>query len=208
MSKFWITRIIGMLVVILIAASILLFGPDPTAPATVVKPNKPKEKSSSVAENVSRFYASFKQTSSDPIKEKYGEFVIPLENQVINVEEAIKGSTDRIYPPLDNWQGEIKERPFAKGETVKNQAEAFARSEGFHLVWDLKQDYIVLDRFVSSNTLVGMLDDVAIAVDANYDSAVLVYFCFRKRALVITERSSEYFLRNCQKSYGSMYKEK
>lgn len=204
MTKFWITRILGIILVIVVAALVLIFSPDPTKSSPY--PSEPKKEKRDIAENVSKFYEAFKHSSTKPHEEKYGEFVIPLDKQVTDVASAIDDITDRIYPPMDNWQGPIKERPFKKEGTLKQEAETFAQSEGFHLVWDLKHDYVILDRFVSTNTLVGMLDDIAVAIDANYQRPVLVYYCFKKRALVLTERESDYFTRNCQKSYASMYK--
>jgi hypothetical protein len=51
---------------------------------------------------------------------------------------------------------------------------------------------------------VGMLEEIADAVDSNFNQPIMVYFCTDKRALVITVRESDYLRDNCNKSNGSL----
>ena len=187
-----------MIAVMATAIAFLIFLPK-TGELSTQSTNS-DNKSKSMADNMSRFYENFKQISRDPIKEKYGDFVVPLDNQDEPLHDAIVNATQKNYPPMDNWQGDHKERPFAPGTTIKTEAAHFVAKEGFTLVWDLNQDFIVKDRFISTNSLVGMLEDISGAIDANFDKPILIYFCFKKRVLVITERESEYLKNNCQKS--------
>lgn len=185
------------------AIAFLIYVPEPGTGASSASDEEGATVQRSVAENVSRFYEEFKQISRDPIKEQYGDYVVPLDNQNDPLGDSIKSVTKKSYEALDNWQGDYKERPFAKGSTLKSEAEKFVSREGMNLVWDLNQDFKIKDRFISDNTLSGMLEEIAGAVDANFDHPIIVYYCARKRALVITTRESDYLDRNCQKSEGS-----
>ncbi|MGB3726091.1 MAG: TcpQ domain-containing protein [Glaciecola sp.] len=200
MTSFWVKRILVMLAVIAAAIAFLIFIPEPGKnPNSEDASEKP-----SVAANVTRFYEAFKQVSRDPIKERYGDYVVLLDNQDTDVAERVKGATNRNYAVSDNWQGEFKERAFAKQSTLMTEANSFVLKEGYNFVWDLNQDFIIRERFISSNTLVGMLEEIAGAVDANFDHPIVVYFCHRKRTLVLTARASAYLKKNCEKSTGSI----
>ncbi|MFW8590386.1 TcpQ domain-containing protein [Glaciecola sp. 2405UD65-10] len=200
LRNFWLKRIAGIIAVILVTIAFLVFVPNPTETDTSIPADE-----NSVAANVSRFYEEFKQVSRDPIKERYGDFVVLLDNQERDLADAINNVSEQNHPPMDDWSGEYKERPFTKDSTLMQEAKAFVAKEGMKLIWDLNQDFIIRERFVSSNTLVGMLEDIAGAVDSNFEQPILIYFCFKKRALVITDEATEYLDENCEKSAGSLY---
>ncbi|MDT0593587.1 TcpQ domain-containing protein [Glaciecola petra] len=201
MTNFWLKRIGAMLVVISCAIAFLVFKPEHADKSAV---NTKSLKNTSVAESVSNFYAEFRQTSRDPIKERYGEYVVVLEENNEAVSELIDNVSDQLYPPMSNWEGNYQERAFSSQSTLMQEAKKYAAAEGFNLVWDLKHDFIIRNRFQSNNTLIGMLEEIAGAVDANFDKPILVYFCFQKRALVLTTKENNFLANNCQKSPGSL----
>jgi hypothetical protein len=201
-SSFWLKRILVMLGVIASAIAFLLYIPDPSATSTL--PNEPAAEEKSVADSVSRFYTRFKTTSDDPIKQKYGNYTILLDDPADKpLGNAIEEVSQRNFRPLDDWEGAYKQRGFTKDSTLMKEAIAHGEREGYKLVWDLGQDFIVRERFVSENTYIGMLDELAGAIDANFNEPISVYFCFKKRAMVITTRESNYLRLNCIKSEGS-----
>jgi hypothetical protein len=59
----------------------------------------------------------------------------------------------------------------------------YAQQEGVKLIWDLNQDFIIRHRFLSENSLLGALDEVASAIDANFIPKVNVYFCHKSLRL-------------------------
>ena len=201
MVNFWIKRIGVMVVVILGAVAFLIFKPEQVESSTASTKNF---KNTSVAESVSNFYAEFRQTSRDPIKERYGDYVVVLDKDDEPVGDLIEDVSDQFYPPMNNWEGSQKERAFSTQSTLMKEAQKYATQEGFNLVWDLKHDFVIRDRFRSNNTLVGMLDEIAGAIDANFDLPILVYFCYQKRALVLTTKSNDYLSKHCQKSNESL----
>ena len=197
-SKFWLSRILVIFAVIGCAIAFLMYVPDPSSGTTA---DGQKKVSKSVSDSVSDFYAEFRQTSRDPIKEQFGEDTIILDEQnEAEVGNAIEQVSASSFEPLDNWQGDFKERAFAAKSTLMTEASAHIAKEGFNLVWDLEQDFVIRSRYLSNTTLVGMLEEIAGAVDSNFNQPILVYYCYKKRALVITVRESIYLTVNCQKT--------
>ena len=200
-TKFWLSRIGVMVAVIAGTVAFLLYVPEPgTEMATA---GAGEEKKNNISDSVSRFYAEFRQSSTDPIKERFGEYTILLENQNdLPLGKSIEKAVSKNYQPVSNWQGALKQRAFAASSTLKQEAANHISKEGFNLVWDLNQDFIIRNRYQSNNTLVGMLEEIAGAVDSNFGNPIFVYYCASKRAYVITERESDYLVNNCEKSGG------
>jgi hypothetical protein len=197
-TKFWASRIVVMAAVVAVAILFLSYVPDPGSDIDAFGASQAKPKAN-ISDSVSRFYAEFGQVSSDPIKERFGEDTILLDEQNdIALGNAIENVSAKIYRPTENWEGDFKERPFAASSTLMQEAKAHALKEGFNLVWDLNQDFTIRTRYQSTATLVGMLEEIAGAVDSHFNRPIIVYFCSDKRALVITERESEYLEKNCQ----------
>lgn len=198
MTAFWLKRIGIMLVVIAGTIAFLLYVPVPASVSS--QSNGDEGQSSSVAASVTRFYAEFRMSSRDPIKERYGDYVIVLDEAERSIGQRINRITEKNYPPLQEWQGELKERPFSSGSTLRTEATKFVSQAGYTLVWDLNQDFIVRNRYVADGTVVDMLEEIAGAVDANFDRPIAVYFCFKKRAMVISDKQHKYFDNQCEKS--------
>lgn len=188
-----------MVAVIVGAIAFLMYVPEPGASTESIDGDGKGTKS--VAQSVTDFYSEFKQSSRDPIKEQFGDYTLMLEdNNNVEVGNAIEQSSINNYEALDNWAGDFKERAFAADSTIMTEASAHIAKEGFNLVWDLNQDFIIRNRYKSTATLAGMLEDIAGAVDSNFNQAILVYYCSKKRAFVITVRESTYLNVNCQKT--------
>lgn len=193
-AKFWASRIGVMVAVMAGALAFLLYAPESGTSQTAADSKLGKN----ITESVSRFYEEFRQTSRDPIKEQFGEYTILLEGQNdLALDKAIEQVSPKTYRPTQNWEGAFKQRAFAEASTLMQEARAHAVKEGFNLVWDLNQDFIIRNRYQSTNTLIGMLEEIAGAVDSNFNQPILVYFCEEKRALVITVRESDYLSNHC-----------
>jgi len=198
-TKLWLSPIIVIIAIVLAAIVFLFFVPKPNTANTTSSGNGGD--SSSISNSVSKFYAEFRQVSPDPIREQFGEDTIILEDQNdAPIDNVIEQVSENTYVPIDNWQGDFKERAFAAQSTLMKEANNHIAKEGFNLVWDLNQDFVVSHRYRSSTTLVGMLEDIAGAVDSNFNQPILVYYCFEKRALVITVRESTYLNVKCEKA--------
>lgn len=200
---FWIKNAVIMIAVIAGATTFLLYGPKPPSDNSSDR-SVSNDEAKGVSAGVTRFYSNFRQTSRDPIKEIYGEDTIILEdNNNETVGSKLEAMPQARYHGTSNWDGSYKERAFRQYSTIKNEATEYASQEGFNLVWDLKQDFKIRNRFTITGTLVESLEEIAGAVDSHFHHPILIYFCDQQRAIVVTERESAYLTVNCQKSQGS-----
>ena len=66
------------------------------------------------------------------------------------------------------------------------------------MIWELNRDFIIKHPFQIDNSIVGSLDEIARAIDSNFDGTVKAYVCPKQRSLVITAVNSEYLQDNCK----------
>ena len=192
-SRFWLKHVALALVVLVAAIVVLVYMPE--------SDNSAKQKESkSIEENLADFYREFRLSSKDPIQEEYGDFVLALEQPEGSQTERLVAISNVDNPPEQTWQGEFKYRSFAKDTTIRVEAMKYAEQEGMQLIWDLNQDFIIRHRFLSENSLVATLDEIAGAIDANFIPQVNVYFCNKKRTIVIAENAGTYVVDNCKKA--------
>ena len=184
-----------MLAVIIAAVAFLVLNPQTNGLESSSASNSEKPKS--MAENVSRFYSEFRASSRDPIKEKYGDYVLPLDEDNRPIEDMLDELSQTNFPDEQNWRGNFKQRAFAQGSTLMSEAQRHISAGGLNLIWALNQDFVIRHRFVTENTLAGMLSEVAGAIDANFVSKVNVYYCENKRTLIISDRNNEYLQNEC-----------
>lgn len=195
-SEFWIKHLVLALIVLASALIVLVYVPEDGDQSGA--PNADSEQN--IADNLARFYEEFRLSSKDPIEEQYGDFVIALEMPKASQTEQLIAISTVNSPPEENWQGQYKFRSFAQGTTIRTEAMKYAEQEGMQLIWDLNQDFIIRQRFLSENSLVATLDEIAGAIDANFIPQVDVYFCNKKRTIVIAEDAGTYVKDNCKKA--------
>ena len=196
---FWLQHLILVIIVLVGGVFVLLYKSDPTAPS--VQSDAPaSEGKNNIEENLARFYEEFSFSSKDPIKERYGDFVVSLDVPKESQTEQLVAIVSAEQPPEQNWVGDNKFRSFAEGTTIRTESMKYAEQEGMQLIWDLNQDFIIRHRFLSENSLLGTLEEVASAIDANFIPQVNVYFCHKKGTIVITENAGTYVEENCTKA--------
>jgi hypothetical protein len=196
---FWLQHLILVIIVLVGGLFVLLYKSDPTAPS--VQSDAPaSEGKNNIEENLARFYEEFSFSSKDPIKERYGDFVVALDVPKESQTEQLVAIVSAEQPPEQNWVGDNKFRSFAEGTTIRTESMKYAEQEGMQLIWDLNQDFIIRHRFLSENSLLGTLEEVASAIDANFIPQVNVYFCHKKGTIVITENAGTYVEENCTKA--------
>lgn len=195
-STFWIKHVVLALIVLVSTLIVLVYAPE-DADQSGMSGADSKE---NIADNLARFYEEFRLSSKDPIQERFGDYVIALEMPEASQTEQLIAISTVNSPPEENWQGQYKFRSFAKGTTIRTEAMKYAEQEGMQLIWDLNQDFIIRQRFLSENSLVATLDEIAGAIDANFVPQVNVYFCNKKRTIVIAEDAGTYVKDNCKKA--------
>jgi hypothetical protein len=198
-SRFWIKHLVLALIVLAIALLVLLYRPE-SLNSSIRASGQESSKGSSIEENLANFYREFRLSSRDPIQEEFGEYVIALEESDASQTQQLNAISSVDYPPEESWEGTFKYRSFAKDNTLRTEAIKYTEEEGMQLIWSLSQDYIIRDRFLSENSLIGTLQDVAGAIDSNFISKVEVYFCNKKRAIVITDNADTYVKENCKEA--------
>ncbi len=196
---FWLKHVVLAVIVLVGAIFGLLYKPDASVSSIVSSAPVSKGKNN-IEENLVRFYEKFRFSSKDPIKEQYGDFVVVLDVPKASQTEQLVAIVSVDQPPAQNWQGDYKFRSFAEGTTIRTEAMKYAEQEGVQLIWDLDQDFIIRHRFLSQNSLLGTLDELAGAIDANFIPQVNVYFCHKKRTIIIAENAGTYVEENCRKA--------
>lgn len=198
---FWFRWIMVMVAVMAGAIAFLVF--FPSLGQSMQASNLHSTQKDNIADSVNRFYAKFRAVSRDPIKDQYGDYTIMLDQKSqAPVGKRIEAVTSKQYDPMQNWQGELKQRSFPVNSTLKQEAVAHAAKEGVSLMWDLSQDFTIRHRFNSNNTFAGMLEELAGAIDSNFDQPISIYFCEKKRVYLITLNESAYVSANCIRTHG------
>lgn len=195
-STFWIKHAVLALIVLASTLIVLVYVPEDAAQSGM----SGADSKENIADNLARFYEEFRLSSKDPIQEEFGDYVVALEMPEASQTEQLIAISTVNSPPEDNWQGQYKFRSFAQGTTIRTEAMKYAEQEGMQLIWDLNQDFIIRQRFLSENSLLATLDEIAGAIDANFVPQVNVYFCNKKRTIVIAEDAGTYVKDNCKKA--------
>ncbi len=192
-SALWIKHVLLAVIVLVSALTTWIYLPEDTGRAG-------DDSTENISDNLALFYEKFRYSSTDPIKEQFGDYVIALQIPKQSQTEQLVAISDANLVPEDDWQGQYKLRSFAQGTTIKTEVMKYAEQEGMRLIWDLKQDFVIKQRFLSENSLVLTLDEIAGAIDANFMPQVSVYFCNEKRTIVITDTPGTYVAENCKKA--------
>jgi hypothetical protein len=178
------------------AGLVIIFMPEPELDEN----GNPIEKRS-IATNMAKFYEEFAAVSDTRINEKFGERVIlldlpdtPLGKQITSIRRVPRDS-DNDEP--FNWRGSYQTRAFGEGSTLKEIATEYVKTEGMDLIWHLNQDFIVSSRFFSENTVSGMMNELAGAIDVNFPGQVKVYFCEEQLVMVITDQDAPVLSSSC-----------
>jgi hypothetical protein len=198
-SADWKKHLVLVIVVLLTAILLLVYRPD-NIDFLIRSDGQVNENKNNISDNLARFYEEFRLSSSDPIREEFGDFVVALKASENSQTEQLVAITSVDNPPKQDWEGNYMLRSFAQGTTIKTEAMKYAEQEGVRLIWDLNQDFIIRQRFLSENSLVGTLDEIAGAIDANFVPEVNVYFCHKKMTIVIAEKAGSYVEENCLKA--------
>ena len=163
--------------------------------------SKPKpegaQEEKSVSKGLSDFYREFRMSSTDPIKDEVGDFVLELSGQDQPLDSQLEKMSSDIKPISSRWVGEHKYRTFKAGNTLREAISSYAQQEGMQVIWDLDQDFVIKHQFQMDNTIVGSLKKIASAIDSSFEGEVVTYVCPKQRSLVVTDENTDYLKRNC-----------
>lgn len=155
-----------------------------------------KDTVNEAADSFSEFYGKIRGSIADGAKE-LSEFKITLPDTSDKLTGQLVQRGKVTVPGNINWRGQVTDRRFREGETVKTKLTEFARAEGLELYWTLPRDYVIKQYFQTNTTLIETLHEVAVAIAPDFSSPVLAYYCPLERAAVITDAANAHLQQHC-----------
>lgn len=193
-TMFW-ARHIGLALVLMIVAGVVIYLQQERAQAPVPE-GQSKEKD--VSTGLSEFYREFRMSSSDPIEEESGDFVMDIGGSDESLDNQLASMSSQNRPVDKRWTGEHKFRTFKAGATLREAISQYAQKEGMRVIWDLDQDFVIKHQFQMDSTISGSLASIANAIDSNFEGQVQAYLCPRQRSLVVTTEQTAFITQNCE----------
>ncbi len=197
-SMFWARRI-ALAVVLVIVAGVMIY-------VQQRKENAPlpegETKDKTVSEGLSDFYREYRMSSTDPLKEEQGDFVLDIAGVDPQLDTKLARMSSEAKPVDEKWTGEHKFRTFKEGVTLREAISSYAQAEGMQLIWNLEQDFVIKYQFQLDNTVAGSLAKIASAIDSSFSGTVTAYICPEQRSLVVSARETPFLIENCQVVQG------
>lgn len=183
---FWI-RNISLLVILGGLAYLLLTKPD-----FLIR----KDSTNVAAEGFSEFYSKIRGSLADGARE-LSKFKLTLPDTSEQLTTQLQQRSAIVVPADINWRGQVTDRRFREGDTLKTELTEFARAEGLELFWTLPRDYVVKQYFQVDDSLIATIHKVSVAIAPDFSSPVQAFFCPRERAAVITDKDNDYLSEHC-----------
>lgn len=197
-SSFWAKQI-AIAVVLVIAAGVLIYILQ-THEESPTPASQKEEKS--VSKGLSEFYRDFRMSSTDPLEDEQGDFVLDIASVDPNLDSKLAKMSSQTRPVEKNWTGEHKYRTFAEGNTLREAISQYAQAEGMQLIWNLEQDFVIKHQFQLDNTVAGSLAKIASAIDSSFEGEVTAYLCAEQRSLVVTAEETDFLKNQCRRVRG------
>lgn len=193
-SSFWAKQI-GIAVALVIVAGVLIYMLQ-THEQSPTPASQKEEKS--VSKGLSDFYRDFRMSSTDPLEDEQGDFVLDIAGVDPNLDSKLAQMSSQTRPVDKNWTGEHKYRTFAEGNTLREAISKYAQAEGMQLIWNLEQDFVIKYQFQLDNTVAGSLAKIASAIDSSFEGEVRAYLCADQRSLVVTALETDFLSNQCR----------
>lgn len=193
-SSFWAKQI-GIAVALVIVAGVLIYMLQ-THEQSPTPASQKEEKS--VSKGLSEFYRDFRMSSTDPLEDEQGDFVLDIAGVDPNLDSKLAQMSSQTRPVDKNWTGEHKYRTFAEGNTLREVISKYAQAEGMQLIWNLEQDFVIKYQFQLDNTVAGSLAKIASAIDSSFEGEVRAYLCADQRSLVVTALETDFLANQCR----------
>ncbi|MDN4501624.1 toxin co-regulated pilus biosynthesis Q family protein [Alteromonadaceae bacterium BrNp21-10] len=191
--KFW-AKHIGLGLGLIVVAILIIVLYNKNFNSSVPEGGEKKEK---LGDNMSRVYAASRMSSTEPIEEKKGDFVLDVNMSEEDLQQRLRSMESLQSPVSGRWVGEHKFRTFKAGSTLRESISNYAQKEGMQVIWELDEDFIIKSQFQLENSVVGSLHKIARAIDSNFAGNVSAYFCPKQRTLIITDKKNNYLKTNC-----------
>ena len=146
----------------------------------------------------SEMYARLRSSPTTPHTEQQSEFVVTLPSQPSELNSQLTDMNVSSDATQDNWQSMHKRRSFRQGETLKEGLAKHIEQEGWQLLWDLDQDFIIKDRFETDGTLLESARIIKTSIQHNFNHPIRVLTCAKQRAILLTTSTDNSLLNQCQ----------
>jgi hypothetical protein len=155
-----------------------------------------KDSANAAADSFSEFYGKIRGSIADGARE-LSKFKLTLPDTSDRLTQQLMQRSKVVVPGDKNWRGQVTDRRFREGDTVKTKLTEFARAENTELFWTLPRDYVVKQYFQTETTLIETVYEISVAIAPDFSTPVLAYYCPRERAAVITDKENDYLRQNC-----------
>ncbi|MGI5308998.1 TcpQ domain-containing protein [Rheinheimera sp. WS51] len=183
---FWIRNIL-LLLILGSAGYILLVRPDLVDLSS---------RTNQAAEGLSKFYSSIRGSIADGA-DKLSKFKLTLPDTSKDLTSQLQQRATAVTPLEANWRGQVTDRRFREGETVKTLLSGYAMQQGIQLYWTLPRDYVVKHYFQTDTSFIGTVYQISQAISPDFSLGVQAYFCPQERAAVITDKQNDYIQQHC-----------
>ena len=137
-------------------------------------------------DNFSQMYARFRMSSTTPEKPTPGDFVLALPAQHKALADRLNALNVPATLVTSDWSGMHKSRSYQQGMTLQEGLASHTEQEGFQLIWDLDQDFIIKDRFATQGTLLESARIIRSSIQQNFEKPIHILTCEGQRAIVLT----------------------
>ena len=155
-----------------------------------------KDSVNQAADGFSQFYSKIRGSIADGARE-LSRFKLDLPDTSDKLTLQLQQRAKVVVPGAPNWRGQVIDRRFREGDTVKTKLSEYARAENIELFWTLPRDYVVKQYFQVDSSLIDTVYQVAQAIAPDFHSPVISFYCPRERAAVITDKTNEYLTEHC-----------
>jgi len=156
-----------------------------------------KKSTNAAADGLSRFYANLHgETEGDEPRVRNNIVYLPEpKGSLIELLEARRLVT---RPLRKTWRGTKDNRPFRKGHTLHQKLSEYAEADGLEVIWWLNRDFIIKDPFRVDKDIIQTTYQISRAIEGHFQDGLSAYFCYKERALVLSERDYAYLDEECQ----------
>lgn len=155
-----------------------------------------KDSANQAASGFSEFYSKIRGSIADGARE-LSQFKLDLPDTSDKLTQQLQQRAKMVSPATPNWRGQVTDRRFREGDTVKTKLTEYTRAENVELFWTLPRDYVVKQYFQIDSNLIDTVYQVAQAIAPDFQSPVLSFYCPRERAAVITDKANAYLTESC-----------
>lgn len=153
---------------------------------------------SSAAKGLSGFYGKVREELLGNSKTLGDGFVLKLDPPKYSLDQQLRRREEMVQPGPEKFTGEVTNRRFRSGDTLKQILESATEAEGMELIWRLDRDYVIKHYFQVESNLVDAVGTVAKALDSDFDTEILAFYCSKQRALVLTHEITDFVRDNCR----------